>query len=193
MLISRLNARKYPWSNPANYLKIPSTTGSALDPVFAGRLAAFARANRKVITCTSSGGRRDIPTQIRLYNTLPAGQAARPGTSFHELGLAWDTADAWLRSLHAILATANQTELLRYGLCKPLTRGNNASVLEPWHIQPIETWRVALKERQRLAPLEFDLEVRLFQQIYGMVADNLYGPTSMGNAQIIFLGGLITT
>ncbi len=191
MLISRLNARRYPWANPATRLIIPSTTGRDLDPVFAGRLAAFAASRGKVITSTNSGARRDIETQIRLYNTLPKGQAARPGTSFHEYGLAWDTADAWLRSLCATLATANQAELLKFGLFKPMTRGNNSSVLEPWHIQPIETNGIIIARRPQLAPLEYDMELRTFQKLVGIAADNINGPISMAKAQEFFFGAAI--
>ncbi|MDD3288429.1 MAG: M15 family metallopeptidase [Alphaproteobacteria bacterium] len=191
MLISRLNARRYPWANPATRLSIPDSTGRNLDPVFAGRLAALAASKGKVLTCTGAGARRETETQMRLYNTLPKGQAARPGTSFHEYGLAWDTADPWLRSLCATLATANQAELLKFGLFKPMTKGNRSSVLEPWHIQPIETRGITVVKRPQFAPLEYDMELRTFQKLVNIAADNINGPTSMSKAQEFFFGAAI--
>ena len=193
MLISRLNVRKYPWANPKTYLIIPPTTGDDLDPVFAGRIAAFVRSRKTRATCTSAGGRRDSATQLRLYKTLPRGQAAIPGTSWHEFGLAWDTADQWLRSLYAEVATAQQTELLRFGLYKPMTRGNRTSVLEPWHIQPVETIQFsATKLRPQLAPLEYSIEQKDFQTIFNLTPDGINGPNSMSKAQEVFFGRVLT-
>lgn len=192
MLISRLCVRKYPWANPQTYLIIPNTTGSDLDPVFAGRIAAFARSRSTKATCTSKGGRRNIKEQIHLYDTLPKGQAARPGTSYHEFGLGWDTADAWFRSLYSELATASQTLLLQYGIFKPLTKGNGATVLEPWHIQPVETLDIKqVIHRPQLAPLEYPIELVDFQKIAGITPDKIQGPNAMERAQEMFLGRIV--
>ena len=41
---------------------------------------------------------------------------------------------------------------MKYGLFKPLTKGNSTSIYEDWHIQPIETWNV--KDKKSLEPTE---------------------------------------
>ena len=191
MLVSRLNPIKYPWADPAVWLIIPETAnGDLLDPVFLGRLAALAKAMKKKITLTSAGGARDTETQRRLYNTLPKGVAALPGTSWHEYGLAIDTADSWLKTI-CNGATNTQTALLKYGLFKPLASGNRASVIEDWHIQPIETAGIPSVARPAMAPLSAPITVKTFQSVRGLIADDKYGPRTAAKAQEVYWGRVV--
>lgn len=183
MLVSRLNATKYPWSNPDAWITAPG-----VDPVFLGRLAAYARYKGRRINLTSAGGKRDSATQLRLYKLSNGnGTAARPGTSWHEYGLAIDTADAWLKAL-CNGATATQSELLKFGLFKPMARGNNLGVVEDWHIQPIETKGIPAADRPKWCPIAVDIEVDTFQSVFGLTVDDKYGPKSMEKAQLIYFG-----
>lgn len=191
MLVSRLNPTKYPWANPAAWIEAPDSANiELLDPVFLGRLAALAKSKRKVITLTSAGGARDAATQMRLYKTLPAGQAAKPGTSWHEYGLAIDTVDGWLKGI-CNGATATQAELLKFGLFKPLAKGNGAGVVEDWHIQPIETQGIPATRRPSFAPMGIPLDVKTFQSIRGLAADGLYGPKTAAIAQEAYWGRVV--
>lgn len=191
MLVSRLNPTKYPWANPAVWIEAPESANIKLmDPVFLGRLAAFAKSKRKVITLTGAGGARDTVTQMRLYTTLPAGQAAKPGTSWHEFGLACDIADVWLKAI-CNGATPTQTELLRFGLFKPLAKGNSAGVVEDWHIQPIETQGIPAARRPSFCPMGIPMDVKTFQGIHGLVADGLYGPKTAQKAQEVYWGKVV--
>lgn len=188
MLVSRLNPTKYPWADPSAWLAIPETANvDLLDPVFLGRLAALAKAMKKKISLTSAGGARDTETQQRLYNTLPKGIAALPGTSWHEYGLAIDTADSWLKAL-CNGATKTQGALLKYGLFKPLASGNRASVIEDWHIQPIETIGIPSFSRPAMSPMSAPIAVKTFQSVRGLLSDGKYGPKTAAKAQEVYWG-----
>lgn len=183
MLVSRLNATKYPWSNPDDWVIAPG-----VDPVFLGRLAAYARYKGRRINLTGAGGKRDTATQLRLYKASKGnGTAAKPGTSWHEYGLAVDTADAWLKAL-CNGATTTQKELLRFGLFKPMAAGNKLSIAEDWHIQPIETKGIPASKRPQCCPLDVDIQVETFQSVFGLPVDDKYGPKSMSKAQLVYLG-----
>jgi len=113
MLVSKLNAKKYPclaldaalkWLNP-----IGSCDLKGVDPVFIGRLGALCEFIGKKADLNS--GKRDHAKQISLFigagghknadGTYEggSGKVARPGTSRHEFGLAVDTASLWLKEL----------------------------------------------------------------------------------------------
>jgi hypothetical protein len=152
---SKLSAA-FPMEDPKIYLKFANSWQQGIDPVFAGRLAALTKhmrlvlKNPKLILHVSSGLRLTAE-QVKLYIknggkqladgswTGGNGYVAIPGTSFHEYGVAIDTSDQWLKKLEKDLATDLQRTLMKFGLFKPLTKGNGCSVLEDWHIQPIET------------------------------------------------------
>jgi hypothetical protein len=188
MLVSRLNPTKFPWSNPDQWLVIPdSANADRMDPVFLGRLAALAKAYKKKITLTSAGGARDTATQIRLYKTLPRGKAAKPGTSWHEYGLAADCADEWVKGLNNG-RTDTQKELLKFGLFKPMAAGNKPTVVEDWHIQPLPTGGILPAYRSRMAPMAIPLDVVTFQTLHSLVPDGVYGPKTARKAQEAYWG-----
>jgi len=192
MLVSRILPSRYPWANPSVWIEAPDSANlDQVDPVFLGRLAALAKSKRKVINLTGAGGARDTETQVRLYATLPKGQAAAPGTSWHEYGLAIDTADTWLKSICNGI-THSQMELLKYGLFKPLAKGNKASVVEDWHIQPIETQGIAAQRRPSFSPMAVPLDIKTFQSVRGLVTDGIYGPKTAAKAQEVYWGKIIT-
>lgn len=189
MLVSRLNPTRYPWADPDVWVDVPATAKRDLiDPVFLGRVAALARAKGKKITLTPAGGARDTATQARLYATLPAGQAARPGTSWHEYGLAIDAADAWVQELHRLDPTDGQKVLLQYGLFKPMSVGNKPAVVEDWHIQPIETRNIAAHARATMSPMSVPIDTKTFQTVRGLTPDGKEGPKTNAEGQRAYWG-----
>lgn len=145
---SKLNPDKFPIASPFDWLIFSKSWQRQIDFVFACRLAALAEFKQKKINISS--GYRNTEEQISAYKKSGgklingiwqggSGYAAKPGSSWHEYGLAIDTSDSWLKAMEKELATENQAILMRFGLYKPLTRGNSTSVREDWHIQPIET------------------------------------------------------
>lgn len=139
----------YPVADPHKYLKFLHGWQTDIDPVFAGRLSALARDKNTSLTILS--GYRSMEEQIRSYKESGGhldsngnwvggnGYAAIPGSSWHQYGGGVDVLDAWAKELDKNAKTTEQKTLLKYGLFKPLTVGNGRSVLEDWHIQPIET------------------------------------------------------
>jgi len=100
------------------------------------KLAVAAQIRQRRIEITS--GVRSYAQQKELYETKPPGMAARPGTSFHETGLAADCRDAaskesvgdntqWVKALTAA------------GLHCPLN-GEGGRPLEPWHVTEAGVW-----------------------------------------------------
>ena len=151
-LKSKLNAVKYPCFEFEKALKYvdfaPNVDPKAIDPVFLGRYAALCfrlRVKGKI-----NSGYRSIKYQEQLYIkdggklvngqwTGGTGYVGKPGNSWHNYHLALDTQDPVIKEEEKEKAT-NQLILLKtYGLFKPLTKGNGKTVLEDWHIQPIET------------------------------------------------------
>jgi len=197
MLISRLSPR-YPMANPEGHVFFPSESQSEIDPIFKGRLAAFAIHKGQSIHCTGNGGKREPTDQVRAYINSGGrknasgvwsggnGLAAVPGTSLHEKGLALDTADLWLKELEKNESTANQKELAQFGLYKPLTKGNKSTILEDWHIQPIELAGLAPAQRIPFFPKFIDCSIEIFQKLTGLVVDTLYGKKTNEKANELF-------
>lgn len=150
-------SKNYPMEDPKKWLIFSNSWQTDIDPTFAGRLAALAKHLGKKITVSS--GYRSTAEQIKSFlrnggkqdkdgNWIGGnGYAARPGRSWHEFGVAIDTSNLWLKALEKEESTKNQRTLTRFGLFKPMTRGNGCSVLEDWHIQPIETFGVPVTLR----------------------------------------------
>jgi len=186
MLVSKLSTR-YPWANPAQWLVFTNVPQSEIDPLFASRLAALAKEMGEIIHVTGNGGKRSDIDQIRAYVasggnkdehgvwTGGNGLAALPGTSTHELGLAIDAADHWLKDIDKTQATAKQNILLTFGLFKPLTVGNNKTPTEDWHIQPIETAGLTVEQRKLFAPKIAPGTIIDFQKKYKLTPDGIYG------------------
>ena len=121
---SKLSATAYPQANSDG--KLTGKDYNQIDPVFARRLAACCAMNL-------TEGKRSSERQKELYRQKQAGiikSCAKPGTSYHEFGLAVDTSSQPIRGM-------NNTQLAKFGLCKPLSK-------ECWHVQPIETMRLGI-------------------------------------------------
>lgn len=75
-----------------------------------------------------NSAKRSHASQVRLYQSMPKGMAAKPGTSLHELGYAVDVQSSQAQEL-------DKSGLLKkYGFMRPLAgRGEKA---EGWHITP---------------------------------------------------------
>ncbi len=162
--------------DPSKYLYFANTAQTLIDPVFAGRLAKYAKDYGIIISITSNGGKRSYEDQVKAYKASGGyqdkngswkggnGTAAVPGTGWHELGFAIDIDKKKedmpeLRSLYANDKTVDQKGLLEYGLFKPMTPGNgylgkgvkgSKGTPEPWHIQAIETEGIPKKDRFKL-------------------------------------------
>jgi hypothetical protein len=170
MLISKLNAKKYPCLPIDEALKYLNPIGSCdlkgVDIVFLGRLGALCKFMLKKADLNS--GKRNHNKQIELFigagghknadGTYEggSGKVAKPGTSRHEFGLAVDTASLWLKELDKVEASKLQKTLNKFGLHKPLTKGNKKTLLEDWHIEPIETYgvRYTAEAMSKIAPTE---------------------------------------
>lgn len=169
-MITRLDPNKYPTADPKLYLTFLPGVDADIDPVFAGRLAAFAKAYGVKLSINS--GYRAVEKQIKLFlaqggkydpkigyywtTNVPAHKrtVAKPGKSFHNFRLAIDTNSPWAKLIDKDAATIQQKELLKFGIFKPMTKGNGCSVLEDWHIQPIETLNVPAEKRKSLMPID---------------------------------------
>lgn len=170
--------------NWQQYLDIDNPVGMSL--VFLRRSAAFVRDYGKGKKLKMYG-KRDTANQRILYNKWiayknyienptkypyapKANKAAAPETSWHEFGLAEDWLEEWAQEIDKLAKTVNQTTLLKYGIFKPLTPGNNVSKLEceNWHTQPIET--AGIPKEQRKYFLDPDDEVYGGRVIMGDVA-----------------------
>lgn len=147
----------YPMANPLKWLKFYNSWQSGIHPIFAARLAAFARDHGKVLLISS--GYRSTAEQAESYRSTGGqlvngvwvggnGMAAHPGVSWHEFSVATDWADTWARVIDKDAATDRQLKLIPYGIFKPLTKGNHTSVVEDWHVQPIETAGIPVSDRR---------------------------------------------
>ena len=165
MLKSKLDRDKYPClplDEVSKYITWYANVDiTLLDPVFVGRFAHMCK--DLGIKGNINSGYRPTTRQIELYKAvggkLVNGEwiggkptVARPGRSWHEYKLALDTDTAKIKAIDKEASTINQKTLMKYGLFKPLTKGNKTSIYEDWHIQPIETWNV--KDKKSLEPTE---------------------------------------
>ena len=147
VLQSKLNNTAYSTADPAEWL-----TGDKdnIDPVFAGRVAYAGKVTGTKIKINDNGGYRSYDEQVKMYELYKAGKlqatAAYPGTSWHGSSLALDTSTYPLRSMV-------NSELAKYGLCKPLSK-------EGWHIQPIETVNMGSKCNMTLAPIDLSPQIK---------------------------------
>lgn len=73
-------------------------------------------------------GRRDIERQKRLFETLPKGQAAAPGSSQHEIGTAFDIVGPSTDAQWDIVGAEGEALGLVWG-------GRFKALREPWHFQ----------------------------------------------------------
>jgi hypothetical protein len=178
--------------DPEQWIRFKYPEQKHIDPIFAGRLAAFARDHGKVLD--SNSGFRIPQKQIELFIAYGGyqdkdgnwvggnGYAAKPGTSWHEFRVAIDTSSSWAKQIEKDAATKDQKTLLKYGLYKPLTKGNKTKVTEDWHIQPIELQSVAKADRSKWAPEVVITDVKDFQLAFGLTVDGKIGPQTRGKA-----------
>ena len=172
MLKSKLSSIKYPcltsYSEFLRWLRFaPGVDPYLIDPVFLGRHAAMCKSLGIIDTITS--GTRSYDKQVSLYladggKQLPNGEwtggtgyVAKPGSSWHNNGLAIDSSSKAVKMIDKVAAFKAQTTLMKFGLCKPMTSGNGQRVLEDWHIQPIETINITRENRSKLAPEGLDV------------------------------------
>ena len=157
---SKLSATAYPQANPDG--KLTGKDHEQIDPVFAKRLAACC-----AISLTD--GKRSSARQTDLYDQFiewkrtgkgDIHSAARPGTSWHEFGLAIDTSSQPIRGM-------NNSQLAKFGLCKPIKS-------EGWHVQPIETMRLGIDastaKAKALHPVDLAPTVKM---MYGLADDTV--------------------
>lgn len=88
---------------------------------FMAMLAEYNESTGKKVRVTD--GHRDRNKQARLYASLPAGQAAKPGSSLHEFGAALDVSSEDANTLEKLGL------LRKYGFTRPVGG-------EPWHLEP---------------------------------------------------------
>lgn len=192
MLVSKFDPGKYPWANPANWLQFTVASQAEIDPVLAGRLAAFAKyKNRKIrvtrghvsteeqeAICLSllkqypNYYRKENGGVYQLLNGVEKCMAAAPGTSLHESGLAIDDPDGWFKD-------APNSELAPFGLFKPMA-------YEPWHVQLVETRGMLGHKAILYAPVSFPIKTKAFQAANGLIADDINGPATMKLAKKIY-------
>jgi hypothetical protein len=99
-----------------------------LDRLSPGLQSSMGQMAQEYFTATGkklqiNSGFRSNEEQARLYKSMPAGMAARPGSSMHNYGLAVDVQSSQASDLQRMGL------LQKYGLTRPLSN-------EPWHIQP---------------------------------------------------------
>jgi hypothetical protein len=169
ILKSKLSKTDYPVADPEIWL-----TGDykGIDPVLAGRLAAYAKycfekKLTKIKQMKINTGIRTDAFQLILYNeaqtykkTKKLGKykvksAAYPGKSYHgeHVCLAVD-----VDKPHPFYKATN-ADLTPFGLCKPLI-----SIGEVWHGQPIETAKLgadaSIPAARALAPMDLALQLK---------------------------------
>jgi hypothetical protein len=143
--------------NIEKWLSFTSEMSSHCSLVFLRRLAALARDIGH--TMTGICGRRDSITQQRLWDTdlknhkgVPSGRVARPYTSWHEFGCAVDLDGTFWKEYSMknwmIYSRKVEKQLAKYGLMLPMNKVDSPSVLEWWHIQPIETSGIGSAKRK---------------------------------------------
>ena len=180
-------------ADPSVWLKFKYPEQTGIDPILAGRLAAFARDQGKVLNILS--GHRSTEKQIQLFKqhggykdkngnwTGGDGIATIPGTSWHEFRLAVDVSDSWAKKIDKDAKTSEQKTLLKYGIYKPLTKGNKSSVYEDWHLQSVELIGIPKSERSKYAPEVIITDVKDFQTVFGLTVDGKIGKQTKAKAQ----------
>ena len=127
-----------------------------LNKVFLRRLAAMARDKNQVITFGE--GKRDSARQqyfwdkdLAEHGGKPSGFVAKPGTSWHEFGLAVDINSIWWKSYsdkNWVPFTRSKQDLNKYGLMLPLNRIDSPNTIEDWHVQPVESSGISSDQRK---------------------------------------------
>lgn len=196
----KIIAGKYPEEKDIDkYLSFVSKESSHCSLVFLWRLAALARDIGH--NMTGIGGRRDAKKQQQLWDAdlkahggIPSGKVARPNTSWHEPGCATDLDGEYWKAYSnknwVPYSRFNQKQLAKYGLMLPLNKVDSPSVIEWWHLQPIETNGIASNKRKDF--LDKDdliygedgggMEVTEFQAAMGLTADGIAGPQTKAKA-----------
>ena len=172
-------------------------TGSKISLTFLYRLAALARDHGQRMTMLI--GYRSTAEQQALYTAdlkanggKPSGKVALPGISWHEFGCAVDLDGAYWRAVSekqwVPYSRFKQPTLNKYGLILPLNKADS-SVLEWWHLQPIETAGVASTARKAFLDADDilyeegkDMTVKEFQAAHGLTVDGVAGPKTISKA-----------
>ncbi len=186
--------------NWQKWIKFRYAHGSQLSVVFLRRLAALARDMGKAMEYTY--GYRPIEETQRLYAAdvmkygKPSGKVALPGHSWHEHGLAVDLSGAFWESLSNTMWVPKsrlKQNLNTYGLMLPLNKVDSPSVVEWWHIQPIETNGVSgslrasfLDPDDEVYGKDDTMDVKAFQKAFGLVADGIAGPKTKAKAVEVY-------
>jgi hypothetical protein len=149
-------------------------------------------------------GYRDVQETKRLYEAdkalhggIPSGKVAEPGTSWHECNLAVDMDGPFWESTSKSLWLYKDRlhqQLNLYGLMLPLNTVDSPSVLEWWHLQPVET--NGIPGTKRMAFLDPDdliigddemqwskeiltARVKAYQKSNGLSSDGIAGPITI--------------
>jgi len=193
MLKSKLSTQYPMEQNWQKYIIFVYDYQQGVDPIFLMRTAAFVRDVGKGKKLTVYGA-RTYDQQANCYITSGGkfvngewvggdGTASKPGTSLHEYRLALDGLEDWFKVINQHSATSQQNILLKYGIFKPLTKGNKKTVCENWHFQPVETIGIEKSQLYKLAPEVVDvMEVKEFQMITGLQPDDKKGPITKAKA-----------
>lgn len=197
----KIIAGRYPEEpNWQKYLSFRLTAGSKLSLVFLKRLAALARDFGQPMT--SLVGNRSSEQQKVLYeNDLaknggkPSGMVAAPGISWHENYCAVDLNGSFWQKQSELLwvpKTRLRQSLNEYGLMVPLNRVDSPSVVEWWHLQPIETNGIAGSNRKSFLDADDEIygvkevqkqvTIKEFQTANGLTADGVIGPKTIAKA-----------
>ena len=173
-------SRDYPMEEDVNkWIVFCSGVNSNIDPVFLRRLAAIARDfNKKIILSDGfrtfkqqeaiflkHGGTKDkITGKYTKPKKWKGSEVAVPGNGYHEFGLAIDTSSDWLQAINFEEKSNMQTTLKKYGIHKPITKGNfpGKKKWEDWHIEPYET--VDMRNR-KANPAEKEEYRKAFQEV----------------------------
>jgi hypothetical protein len=188
--MSLINSQKYKTADPKTWLIFLNPWQDRIHPALAGRVAyvCFVKNLKGYI----SSGFRSQEEQIRAqkdalaehpnYYQIADGRVFKPisggndqcmvsaaGQSSHNWGYAVDSFGTWLEKM-------SNTELKKYGLCKPM-------VYEPWHIEPIESLALERKKAEFYEYMGgYEMDVKTFQMITGLIPDNDPGPITKKKA-----------
>lgn len=189
-------------SNWQKWVKFKYPHGNKLSLVFLRRLAALARdLNHEM---TNVLGYRPIEETQRLYAAdvmkygKPSGKVALPGTSWHENHLAVDLDGSFwqnVSNINWVPKSRLKQSLNVYGLMVPLNKIDSLSVIEWWHLQPVETNGIpGIKRKDFLDPDDEiyggnNMTLKQFQTaaktvgLYKSTIDGLNGPKTRAAAE----------